>query len=144
MKADFPPLLPAGIHQMEWGTMRALCATNPARALLADNLAGFAAVLRACEVHGLLWLDGSFVTDKPEPSDIDIAVLPDAACMIAASAHAATLQELLAEPRRAVTLYHCDAYWIEPGNMHNRAYWRGLFGFAHDEATPKGIIELPL
>lgn len=144
-KEDFTPLLPAGFHPMDWEAMRALCATNGARALMADALGRFIAELRSFGLVGTLWLDGSFVTLKPTPSDIDLLVLPDRECLEAARPHAARLQELFGPERHAAkSLYGCDAYWVDPGNVGRRGYWRDLFGFCHDDITPKGVIELPL
>lgn len=62
--------LPPGIHRAEWVEVELRLATNAHRQRL---LAGFRAVLRPLVVCGcgLAYLDGSFVSAEPAPSDFD-------------------------------------------------------------------------
>jgi hypothetical protein len=63
-------LLPPGIHTAEWRTFVERFDTSPRRAwLIKGLLAGLIALRSAgCQV---VYIDGSFVTDKSEPEDFD-------------------------------------------------------------------------
>lgn len=141
---DAHGLLPAGQWDCTLAEVEAVFCLNPHRCALWEGLQRFI----AAEVKPLgsltLWLDGSFTRSKAHPEDIDVVIFPDAASLVAAKPYEPYLRTLFADPRRSVALYHCDAYLVSPGDMHKRAYWRGLLGFCHDETTPKGFIELPL
>ncbi len=64
-------LLPKGIHQAEWSEVEAVLGTTVTRKRL---LSGLLAGLRALGKAGciLAYIDGSFVTAKPEPGDFDV------------------------------------------------------------------------
>lgn len=64
-------LLPGGIHWALWGEIAARFGTNPHRKRL---LCGFERAVGAFAKAGCqaLYLDGSFVTAKPLPSDYDV------------------------------------------------------------------------
>jgi hypothetical protein len=63
-------LLPPGIHHASWVELERRFGYNPTRRRLLSGLrrAAKALALAGCEV---LYLDGSFVTDKEEPGDYD-------------------------------------------------------------------------
>lgn len=70
------PVLPAGVHAVQLAEVEKVMATNGRRREL------FQGLLRACTdllnagcKH--LYLDGSYVTDKPRPGDFDVAWHPD-------------------------------------------------------------------
>lgn len=70
-------LLPAGIHQGSWAEIERVFATSAHRAKLLHSAKAF--ICRPGEfwqaADGLdLWIGGSFVTDKPTPSDIECTV----------------------------------------------------------------------
>ncbi len=104
--------------------------------------------LSLLELSGEQWIGGSFVTQKENPGDIDLANLLD----IEALDHLRPDQQqlLIAYMRGPVTksLCHCDSYFIlrVPENHPLRAdfektynYWLDLFG--KDRAdNPKGIV----
>lgn len=70
-----PPLtdagvLPPGMHLATWTELCASFGGTPRRALLLGGLHRAATNLRDAGAVRL-WLDGSFVTSKPEPNDFD-------------------------------------------------------------------------
>ncbi len=74
-KPDFPALLAPGMHNLTLADIQAL-AVDPfpddvQRTGLYQNLMNWVGALNACGVNGTLWMDGSFLTVKPSPSDID-------------------------------------------------------------------------
>ncbi|MBW8366805.1 MAG: hypothetical protein K0M70_02975 [Arenimonas sp.] len=143
-KKDFLPLLPAGFHALDWAGLEALCVapfpTSSSRGALASQLHAFLTELRGYGLSGQLWIDGSFVTDKPDPSDIDLIWVPDPGCLPQFLANAGRLDQLFGTTRGAKAIFQCDAYFVDPADTNNLAYWRGLFGFCHDAQTPKGLI----
>jgi hypothetical protein len=62
--------LPNGIHAAEWKEIVSRFGTNPKRRML---LAGLHDAVRALRTAGCstLYIDGSFVTAKPDPGDFD-------------------------------------------------------------------------
>ena len=64
-------LLPIGIHYATWEEFEKTFATNPYRKNL---LLGLRDALKILYSFGCkeIYVGGSFVTDKPEPADIDI------------------------------------------------------------------------
>lgn len=67
--------LPPGIHGATWGDCVARFGINPHRRRLLSGLERALRLLQAAGCHRV-YLDGSFVTSKPTPSDIDVAWEP--------------------------------------------------------------------
>lgn len=96
--------------------------------------------------HGLnleIWIDGSFVTEKQEPDDVDI-VVSGRGCEID------TLPIMLQNPFQVLVdnnftkvNYNCDVYFSDSDNAQNRSYWRGWFLFDREE-QPKGVARVHL
>jgi hypothetical protein len=81
-KEEFPPLLPQGFHSLTLQQLRNLCVDDfPDSKERAQILAGLEAVLERAWAVGIrctVWLDGSFVTKKIDPDDVDFILLIDA------------------------------------------------------------------
>ena len=147
-KQDFNPLLAAGYHSMDWQALEATCLTpfaglSVTRPILTKQLEQFIDELRTLGLKGELWVDGSYVTAKPDPGDVDLVFVPDAVCLPAFQANITRIQLLFAQ-LGAKAIYNCHAFLVDPTQKNDLAYWRGLFGFCHDEKTPKGFILLTL
>ena len=63
-------VLPPGIHDATMDEIKTRYATNPHRNLLFQGLVAAVAALRAAGCKNI-YLDGSFVTEKQQPSDFD-------------------------------------------------------------------------
>jgi hypothetical protein len=63
-------MLPPGVHPATWDELTERFGSTPRRQWLLDGLQRAAASLRVASVRQL-WLDGSFVTAKADPSDFD-------------------------------------------------------------------------
>jgi hypothetical protein len=63
-------LLPEGVHELSWRELVSLCAFTPWRVTLTEGL-GRGALALAEAGCTTLWVDGSYVTQKAEPSDFD-------------------------------------------------------------------------
>ena len=115
------------------------------RPLLFTGLATWLAQLRATGATGKCWLDGSFLTDKPNPNDIDLVVFPMFTA-VPSPAVQSQVQELF-DKATARARYDLDVYVALPGApdfVALSSYWRGWFGFCRDGATAKGIAEVIL
>ena len=78
-KPEYPPLLKEGLHPHTIDELEKLCVLAFSDSTVRqDIMAGFLALyerLIQLEVQGELWVDGSFLTHKPDPADIDFMVL---------------------------------------------------------------------
>ncbi len=76
VKPDFRPLLAPGFHRFDLDGICRLCCfpDNLRRSHLFLHLEQLVQDLLLREIRCELWIDGSFLTEKPEPSDIDVIV----------------------------------------------------------------------
>lgn len=90
-----------------------------------------------------IWIDGSFVTSKINPNDIDVVVFVD---LMVLYNNKIELEEM----RNFGEENFCDTYIafspneIYPGNVkliNHRNYWKGQFGFDRED-NPKGIVKI--
>jgi hypothetical protein len=63
-------VLPAGVHAASWDQVEERFGGSARREVLLDGLLAAATNLRGAGAR-VLWLDGSFVTDKEDPDDWD-------------------------------------------------------------------------
>lgn len=106
-------------------------------------------------VIGEIWVDGSFVTDKIDPSDVDILLLVDGNFFASASSEQ---QEIMKWVQANLKHSHlCDSqFWVQYDKTHPehersewfRAYWLKMFGFYSDDGPnayeTKGMVRLLL
>lgn len=73
-KAEFPPLLPAGFHDMDLHRLRALCVDafplSRRREPLMELVGEICSELTSVSLYTEVWVDGSFLTAKIEPDDV--------------------------------------------------------------------------
>jgi len=98
------------------------------------------------------WLDGSFVTTKEEPADIDIVTHFDGESLEGLDPVDQTLLRGLVGNAASQALHGCDSYVIaaypaghaaRPAYEAALSYWDGWFGRARD-GKPKGYVEVVL
>jgi hypothetical protein len=80
IKYDFPPLLGPGRHNMTLSAVKANCvfSGNKHRLHLFQCFESMFQQFLVLGIVGEVWVNGSFLTEKPTPSDIDVAVImPD-------------------------------------------------------------------
>ncbi|MCR8997800.1 DUF6932 family protein [Brevibacillus laterosporus] len=89
-----------------------------------------------------IWLDGSYLTRKLEPNDIDLVVFYELEDISGDEIRAKVIKDII---ENRSSNYLCDAYFCYAPNSrinpNNRNYWRGQFGFDRDD-QPKGMILL--
>ena len=102
--------------------------------------------LRQLNITATAWIDGSFVTRKPEPSDLDCVLwLPPGMPPVPEQGKIEALT--LTDRGAASTMYGIDLYIELPtpdNRLHREAYWRGMLGFQHDRHSAKGFVELTI
>ncbi len=76
------PLLAPGRHNMSLARIEAMCVTafpgNQRRASLFRQLEEFVAAYGGAGIRCQFWIDGSFLTEKPHPLDLDVTVIIEA------------------------------------------------------------------
>lgn len=65
-------LLPPGIHECTLADAQDRFVTNPYRAQLWKRFLGFVEWTHSFNNFDILYLDGGYITDKPQPQDIDV------------------------------------------------------------------------
>jgi hypothetical protein len=77
-KREYPPLLPEGVHPVDVDGLHALCVTpfrdSPIRAMLFNQFRGLIERLSELNVSAEVWVNGSFLTRKPNPRDVDVVI----------------------------------------------------------------------
>lgn len=158
-KPEFPPLLAPGLithsaDELQTLTVGGFPASSTRKALWES----FHLLLAELRNHGLLpaklWLDGSFLTAKIEPDDIDLCIEIDADRMNSASPEAVKFLTGLAEhalhdaPRKLHTFLIPSAPAGHPDRMNYLALcksWERDLGTALISKEQKGIalMEVP-
>lgn len=94
-----------------------------------------------------MWLDGSFVTTKEEPGDVDVLVWFDSVAMQRLDQTAQIQAWRLLDIKNHDWLrqrYDIDLYSAPADDPQVRMYWRGCFGFIKETEEPKGIPQLTI
>lgn len=142
---EYPALLKAGMHNMTLSELKSVF-VDPfenveRRAALLDRFEAFVSRLNDVSINMEVWIDGSFVTIKDYPGDIDLVVVCNQNEVNGLSVDKKLiLDELFIDQKTTKLRYECDAYFILD-NINDKSYWRGLFGFDRNE-KPKGIARI--
>lgn len=146
---EHPPLLPIGRHTLTLAELRALCVDRfPDSETRERIMTGLEQVIGRIEDAGIqvdVWINGSFLTEKRDPNDSDIAL------RISSS-----VAETLSEEQESVLAWvksnlknklYCDSYifFVYPNDDSRadfgkwmEAYWTRQFGFSRGDNV-KGI-----
>lgn len=141
------PLFSAGFHDVPFQEMEQSLTEllvkpfsgSRRRELLLDRLV---ALLKEVGETGLFteaWIDGSFVTDKEVPNDVDVVLFHKIAYSL--SPREIKLYRELKDEDLMMFRYHCDLYVVQHDLPRIRTYWRTFFGSTRD-GVPKGIIRI--
>ena len=142
---EFEPLLLPGIHDITKSDLSNHFASpfsnQEKRIQLIER---FNYLIVKVELIGIpfeIWINGSFVTNKEEPNDIDIVFFFDPVKVNYLPADKKILLEEVANNAFSKYRYNCDVYFIPNDNQVLRSYWRGWFGYTRSE-TPKGFARI--
>lgn len=146
--------LAPGIHDATTQDMETYLVTGfPSSTTRPSILSGYKlhrAAVEALNIPLEQLIDGSFVSTKNDPSDIDMVCFADAAAVDALSPAAQAEFEKLFDSTVTKLAYCCDVYFCpvlpptDPNFQHyrtNRKYWLGEFGFDRQE-VPKGVLRI--
>ena len=127
---EYEPLLPPGRHPHDLEDLTGLCvepfAGSPTRSRIMQGLRDVHARLERTGVPGEMWVNGSFLTRKPDPEDADIVVcLPPGPLSPAAAETLEWLQEDL-KPT-----HMCDTYAFVRYGEGDRDYWFGEYMYCY-------------
>jgi hypothetical protein len=157
-KEEFPPLLDEGFHRMSLGNIEELCVNRfPLSSTRKEIMAGLKATLEKIAASGIagdVWLNGSFVTEKIDPTDSDVVLMiPATFYESGTDAQKHIIDWLTSRDEEPKKLFKCDAYvhlQYEPGTPEEKlwestlARWQRLYGFGPVTGKPKGIVLLDL
>jgi len=151
-KVEYPALLPGGFHIRTIEQIRALCVTNfPRSSTRKDLMAKLeiaVARIQAVRVPSELWIDGSFLTVKIDPDDVDFALIVPSHVSISATKEVHETLHWLASDD-TYDREHLDGHVLTmfPSSSpmavlwhQNHEKWEGVFGTKYDNVTPKGIV----
>jgi len=108
--------------------------------------------LSAFQTKGELWIDGSFLTRKPDPSDIDLILRMQAHEYNHSSRVKRAFIDWLCSPE-AKSRMNCDVFnlieypatdirYVQ--SVNDRRDWLQFFGTYRDDTTPKGLAVITL
>lgn len=116
------------------------------RSLLFNQFDAWIKELRAINLSARIWIDGSFLTEKPSPDDID-CVLWIPRFTVEPTKESYQKLGMLFDKTAAKINFNIDLYVELPHPnelVHREAYWKGFFGYCHDRVTAKGFVELTI
>ncbi len=147
-KVEYPPLLMEGLHELTLADLRVLCVDGFPLSTRRDPvmrvLESMCLAMSTALVPAAVWVDGSFLTEKIEPDDVDVVVVMQAGNRT--SEQQAVIDRI--ENQEFVFPVTCDSYvnveypqghkkyWF---SQYMRAYWIKQFGFARNDKVMKGI-----
>jgi len=146
-KEEFPPILTPGFHVHDLVSLRRLCVSafpdSITRAGIMNRLEALIHLMNHNGVVGQIWIDGSFLTQKLNPDDVDLLLIlhpTDFTSMNAAQSNFFHwfLSNNLYQSHR------CDNYAVvfdrtAPEGEWNYAYWLRQFGFSRRNIM-KGVV----
>lgn len=155
IKPEFPPLLPQGFHRYQLDDLKSLVVDpfehSSSREPLWASFVQLLEDLKAADIKCVVWVDGSFVTQKIDPDDVDLVV----------EIEYDTMNTLNPSQRALVVNLRNQAFRQNPRKLHTfvifsapivhkagasaaalRKKWEGTFGYSLIKKTPKGIVQV--
>jgi hypothetical protein len=141
------PLLPPGIHDVEPGELDnhflSEFDSSQTRQALIEGFRRYIKALKDYAIRFEIWLDGSFVTSKVDPNDIDLVVFALATELNALPPEEQNRLRGLFDRASCRKVFGCDVLFSVAEDENLRSYWRGWYGYDRDE-KPKGIARVTL
>jgi hypothetical protein len=148
---DFPPLLGAGLHEMSFAELESLVLEgfplSESRPKLWQNFAALVTNLKKLKIPCVIWVDGSFLSKKINPDDVDFVALIPVEVLYAADASQLDLIDQLTTRafKKTLKLHSFVLFPVPPEDPGyaaievKREQWKKDFGFRYDKREPKGI-----
>ncbi len=143
-------LIEPGIHSMDmtefYDTFVAQFTTSQRRQIIFNNLIDFIKSISHSYKIYEIWIDGSYVTQKINPNDVDIVIFFPLEDFIQVSKVWSSLRNAInIDSYSAVAVTEETLNKLSPKDQiqahNNRNYWKGQFGFDRQD-QPKGIINI--
>jgi hypothetical protein len=154
MKFNADGYLDAGIHDVELPAIEEHFVdgfpSSNTRPKIINGYKQHRAELESLNLDVEQLLDGSFVSTKNDPNDIDLVCFADADAIDRLSPQDQEKFSKLLSGKHTQSIYLCDAYFspMVPENhpQYNqcrsaRKYWMGEFGYDRNE-KPKGVLRV--
>lgn len=150
-KDEYPPLLQPGLHNMSMAELKALVVDAfPLSTIRQGHWKNFEKIvdrLKALKVPCKVWVDGSFLTEKIEPGDVDFVVDLPVNIMNNPDNNQAQFFSDLAnrafkklEKMHSFVMYDAPAGHVQyPTSDKLHEQWKKDFGFSYVTKEPKGI-----
>ncbi len=142
---EYSPLLTPGLHEigesdLERQFIEPFAGSNT-RPYLILGLRNYLSSLKRLGISFEVWIDGSFSTEKIDPSDVDLVVFASEKDVNSLDENRRVHFSGLMDRLSARSKYGCDVLFAIAENVDIRSYWRGWYGFDRNE-RPKGISKL--
>jgi hypothetical protein len=151
---DYPCLFPLGFHHLSISDIERVCVEffllSTTRGPIMEGLNKFIQRLNAENVLGDMWVNGSFLTEKIDPKDIDLVLRCDGALYNTGTPeHRAAIDWVIANQKSTLM---CDSYVLFEYPVGHPLHAEGLWwyswyhkwwGFSRDD-DPKGIVVISL
>ena len=146
LKPTFPPIFSPGLKEIRREDIGKIFLDptfdSPLRRRLTAQLRSFIAELERLDVHGDLWINGSYATKKPEPGDIDLVMSIPLIIVSAMSEEKLDRLNFMTDPENRAYVrarWQVDFYVFERSNIGSRNYYFDLFSRNPDSSNQKGI-----
>lgn len=151
---EFPPLWPQGFHELSLTDVKKACVSAFELSTTREDLmAALELVIEQLNTKGIsgrIWLDGSFVTKKISPKDIDFILVAESRVYDEGTEEQRAVLDGLTDGElwRPPLLCDTNAAYIDPPEVKGTSnvidYWTNRFGFSLVDRTPKGIVVIKL
>jgi hypothetical protein len=151
---DLPSMFPLGFHHLTMANVEQVCVDlfplSTSRGTIFGGLVTFVKTLETADVSGELWLDGSFLTEKINPKDVDVIPKVDSVVYNAGTREQRDVIDWVIANQKPTL--KCDSYALmqyptgdalyDEGRWWY-SYWHTKWGFSRED-DPKGIVVLTL
>jgi hypothetical protein len=151
---EYPPLWPRGVYELSLTAIEEACVSSfDLSTTRKDLMAALQLVVEHLNANGIpgeIWLDGSFVTEKISPKDIDFILVADSRVYDEGTDEQREVLDGLTDGEMWKPPLHCDtnAAYIDPPEQQGTSnvidYWTNRFGLSLGDRTPKGIVVIKL
>lgn len=145
---EFPPLLANGFKDITEAELHSefVAPFNHGHGHRTDLLINFGQFLNQFKELNLtaeVWIDGSFATTAPDPSDIDVVFYFKPEEVDSLEEEKKQKFERLFQSRKFMkNLYKVEVHYGTIGNDLDYQQWQRTFGTYYDNVTPKGIFRM--
>lgn len=145
---EYPPLLLNGFKDIKEDDLHPefVQPFNHGHDHRTNLLIGFGQFLnqfKALEIKAEVWIDGSFATEAPDPSDVDVVFYfnPEEVDSLQGEKKQ-QFERLFTERKFMRNLYKVEVHYATIGNEDDYKQWQKTYGTFYDNITPKGIFRL--